>query len=314
MRLTVSFGQSSIEISVIILLFAVIIFVYLYFRARQKRDIAALEKLKSVLTRRNELLISMARKLRATQRNLKEELEAAHKIQLGLSPSKVSRFGKMRVDMAYLPAADVGGDLYDFIRISENRLGIFIGDASGHGIASSLIGTLSKMSLYNHGRTAASTSELLGEMNRDLKAHIHAGNYLTCFWSIFDFENNKVTYSGAGHPAQIMLRKDGTLRELSGSGIFLGMTEDALYEEKEMQFEEGDRFYWFTDGVYDVFREGREDSGEKDDFFGYNKFTEFIKQTAGAPFDEIIGMLKNKLADFNFKDDYTLIVAEIGHA
>ena len=283
------------------------------------RDITALEKLKIDLERKNQSLTTLIRKLRTAQHSIKSELEVARQIQLDLLPSETPQTARMRIDMTYQPIAEVGGDLYDFIPAGDNRLGVFIGDASGHGLASSLICTLSKMSLYNHSRDGVSTSELLARMNKDLTAHVHSIHYMTCFWCVFDFTENKIAYSRAGHPMQLALRKDGTLHELSGNGIFLGITEDAVYEQKEFSFENGDRFFWFTDGIYDVFRkkpndESDENNGNDDGMeglLGYDKFKELVKQTAGIPFDGVIAALKEGLVDYRHEDDYTLIVAEI---
>jgi len=277
------------------------------------RDISALEALKNDLERRNKFLATLTHKLRAAQRSIKAELWVANQIQIGLLPSTLPQLANMRIDMTYKPVADVGGDIYDFIRIDDAHLGVFIGDASGHGLASSLIGTLSKMSLYNHTHAWLPTAELLELMNKDLKAHIHTSHYLTAFWCVFDFENSKLTYSRAGHPSQIVLRKDGTLHPLNGDGIFLGITEDAVYEQKDFIFEPGDRFFWFTDGIYDIFKDTDAAGGERE-FLGYDKFAELVKLTVNLPFNAIIGSIKKSLADFMHKDDYTLIVAEIVNA
>jgi phosphoserine phosphatase RsbU/P len=276
------------------------------------RDITALETLKNDLERRNKFLATLTHKLRTAQRSIKAELWVASQIQIGLLPSSLPQIDNMKIDMTYKPVADVGGDMYDFIHIDDAHLGVFIGDASGHGLASSLIGTLSKMSLYNHTHAWLPTGELLGLMNKDLKAHIHTSHYLTAFWCVFDFENNKLTYSRAGHPSQIVLRKDGSIHTLSGDGIFLGITEEAVYEQREFIFEPGDRFFWFTDGIYDIFKDTDETGGENREFLGYDRFAELIKLTVKLPFNSIIGSIKKSLADFMHKDDYTLIVAEIG--
>jgi len=285
------------------------------------RDITALEKMKAELERKNRSMGTLIRRLRTAQRDIKSELRLAQEIQRDLLPSEAPRTARMRIDLTYQPIAEVGGDLYDFINIDDNRIGVFIGDASGHGLASSLICTLSKMSLYNHSRAGLSTSELLALMNKDLNAHIHTVHYLTCFWCVFDFAENKLAYSRAGHPMQLALRKDGALYELSGNGIFLGITEDAAYEQKEFSFENGDRFFWFTDGLYDVFHknqksgndgsDGNDAGEEKEVLLGYDRFTGLVRRTAGIPFDEVIASLKNGLADYRHEDDYTLIVAEI---
>jgi serine phosphatase RsbU (regulator of sigma subunit) len=121
-----------------------IIFIYRYY------NIKAHENLK----RHNRFLTSITTKLRNMQRNVKADLKTARQIQLGLLPSQIPEVKGMRIDVVYQPVIEVGGDIYDFFRFDDNRLGIFIGDASGHGFAAALIGTLSKMSLYHHSRSA----------------------------------------------------------------------------------------------------------------------------------------------------------------
>jgi serine phosphatase RsbU (regulator of sigma subunit) len=273
------------------------------------RDVTALEKLKGDLERRNKFLDTLSGKLRAARRGLNAELKVARQIQGGLMPSDIPSVDDMLVDTAYEPAADVGGDIYDFIRLDGRRAGVFIGDASGHGLASALVGTLSKMSLYNHSRSPLSTSELLGRMNRDILAHVHASHYLTCVWSVFDFEKMTLYYSRAGHPLPLVQRKDGTVDTLPGDGVFLGIVEDAEFEQKEFKFEKGDRFFFFTDGIFDIFgKDGSEKAGK---ILGFDKFTDLVRQTAGKPLSEVMPALKVKLSEYRHDDDYTLIITEI---
>jgi sigma-B regulation protein RsbU (phosphoserine phosphatase) len=188
-------------------------------------------------------------------------------------------------------------------------LGVFVGDASGHGLASSLIGTLTKMSLYHHSQTDISTAELLKRVNRDLAAHIHSSHYMTCFWGVFDFEKKTLSYSKAGHPPPLVRKIDGTTHRLSGNGIFLGIIDDSTFEQVEFNFEKGDRFFFFTDGTYDIF--ANETSGQFGKLLGYDGFAELVSQSSEKPFEEIIPAIKKGLADFKLNDDYTLMAAEI---
>jgi len=273
------------------------------------RDITTLEKLKMDLERRNNFLTTLTRRLRAARRSIKAELRVARQIQFGLLPTEPPHSDNIRINMVYNPVADVGGDLYDFIRIDDNRLGVFVGDASGHGLASSLIGTLTKMSLYHHSQTDIAPAELLARLNRDLTAHIHSSHYMTCFWGIFDFEKKTLTYSRAGHPPQIARRKDGTTHRLTGNGVFLGIIEDSSFEQVEFRFEKGDRFFFFTDGTYDIF--SNETSGQTGRLLGYEGFAELVNQSAENAFEEIIPAIKKGLSGFNLNDDYTLMAAEV---
>ncbi|KMQ52381.1 Serine phosphatase RsbU, regulator of sigma subunit [Chitinispirillum alkaliphilum] len=271
------------------------------------RDITALEKLKIDLERRNQTLANTTQKLRAANKSIREELNLARQIQQGLLPSKLPEIDRIKFDVIYKPISEVGGDIYDFIRISDTRIGLFIGDASGHGLSSALVGTISKMSLDNHMSPALTTSELLQRMNSDLCRNIHTSHYLTCFWCIFDFETNTLNYSRAGHPDPIVVRKNGDMETLSCNGSFLGIINDAEFQPASFQFKPGDRFYFFTDGIYDVV----DKENRLHDVFGYDNFKKLIRQTADTPFSDIIGSIKKNLSAYDREDDYTLIIAEI---
>jgi len=298
------------NISDILLLIAgggTIVLVFIY-RLYNKRNIAVREKLNKDLERRNRFLSAITARLRNTQRTITADLKIARQIQLGLLPSQIPQIKEMRLDVIYKPVADVGGDIYDFFQFDDKTLGVFIGDASGHGFAAAMISTLSKMSLYHHSRSAHSASELIAAINRDLTANIHSHHYITCFWGVFDFEKNILTYSKAGHPIPLCLRKDGTLHNLSAEGTLLGLVEDAVFTQEEFHFEPGDRFFLFTDGMYDVIHKNR---GREDEAMSYNQFAQLIKNTSIETFDTTLSAIKKGLSDFRHEDDYTLIIAEI---
>ncbi len=271
------------------------------------RDITTLEQLKYDLERKNRSLAKTTKKLKKAQQSIKSELKMARQIQQGLLPSSTPQVNGINLDVIYQPVSDVGGDIYDFFPISKNKFGIFIGDASGHGYSSALIGTLSKMSLYHHSQSSISTAELLTRMNLDLLANIHTSHYLTGFWCIFDLENKQLAYSRAGHPIPVVMRRDGSLLTLTGNGPFLGIIENAAFEQKKFDFQEGDRFFFFTDGIHDVVSK---ELVEKS-VLGYDQFMKMISATSEVSFSDIISFIRSRLADYKYEDDYTLIVAEI---
>jgi len=308
MPLTFSFPPQDIPDILLLAAICGIIAVVVIYRIYHKRSIAMREKLNHDLERRNRFLTAITAKLRSTQRAVTTDLKIARQIQRGLLPSKIPQIKEMRLDVVYKPVTDVGGDIYDFFHFDDNKLGIFIGDASGHGFAAAMISTLSKMSLYHHSKSKQSTSELIAAINRDLTANIHSHHYITCFWGIFDFEKNILTYSRAGHPIQLVLRKDGTLYNLCAEGTLLGLLENATFKQEEFHFQNGDRFFLFTDGMYDVIRKN---SGAENETMSYNQFAQLIQKTLSEPFDTTLAAVKKSLSDFKHEDDYTLIVAEI---
>ncbi len=268
------------------------------------RDITVLEQLKTDLEEKNRTLATAMRNLKQAQRNIREDLRLARQIQEGILPKTAPDFPGISITIAYHPVADVGGDLYDFIPFSKEKLGVFIGDASGHGLAAALIGTISKMSLFNHSKHAIPPCEIISAVNRDLFSNIQTNHYLTCFLGIFDRLKHTFTYSRAGHPIPIVVRRDGSVHQLSSQGTFAGVIEDASYEEAVFSYQKGDRFFMFTDGIYEIQK-------EEEGHFGYDRFIKLLHDLHGIPFERIIPALEEHFSQYTYSDDYTLIVIEI---
>ncbi|MCX7725640.1 MAG: SpoIIE family protein phosphatase [Chitinispirillaceae bacterium] len=272
------------------------------------RDITLTERLKIDLENRNRSLGKVVRELREAQRNIKEELRLARNIQRGILPGEAPNLPEVKIDHMYHPITEVGGDIYDFILYPSGRLGIFIGDASGHGLAAAFVGTISKMSLYHHIKTEIPPSELVTKINEDLVSNIHSGHYLTCFWGIFNMVEKTLTFCNAGHPVPIQIKKDGKMVGLSTTGTFIGILPNNTFEEKIVKFEKGDRFFLFTDGIYEAEMSPSKTSYEP---LGYEGFISILASCKDLPFSRIIPYIKGKLSNYTYDDDYTLIAMEI---
>ncbi|MBN1131078.1 MAG: SpoIIE family protein phosphatase [Chitinispirillaceae bacterium] len=268
------------------------------------RDITVLEQLKTDLEEKNHTLAQAMRTLKQAQRAIREDLRLARQIQEGILPKAAPHFQDFSISLTYHPVADVGGDLYDFIVFSEHKLGVFIGDASGHGLASSLIGTISKMSLFNNSKHEIPPRELIAAINRDLFMNIQTNHYLTCFLGFFDRLKQTFTYSRAGHPVPVVLRSDGTVRMLNSAGTFAGVIENVEFEEAVFSYQKGDRIFLFTDGIYEVQK-------LEENYFGYDKFLRVISSMHGVPFNDIIPAIEEQFSHYTYNDDYTLIVIEV---
>lgn len=271
------------------------------------RDITTLERLKSELEHQNLTLSETTRSLEKEQARTREELELARKIQLGIMPQQVPELPGLRIAATYRPVEEVGGDLYDFISFGPEELGIFIGDASGHGLASAFIATICKMTLYSHSRDQLTPSELMHRLNRDLMRHIRSGHYLTGFWGMLNLRRGTFWYTRAGHPGPVLISRNQEVTLLKSVGTFVGILDNPKYEEKEVNFRTGDRLYLFTDGIYEVMHE---QSASDERVLGYKRFQEILLSCNDAPFDELIPRIQKRLSHFTYEDDYTLIVLE----
>ncbi len=270
------------------------------------RDISILEELKNDLEKKNRTLAGTMKNLKAAQQNIREELRLARLIQQSILPKNAPSVSGLKIALTYHPITDVGGDIYDFISFSPTRIGVFVGDASGHGLAAAFVATISKMSLYNHSKSEMPVCDLLSCINNDLLNNIHTGHYLTCFWGIFDLEKNTLTFSRAGHPIPVLIKKDGSIVPLKTAGTFIGLISDTQFEHQTIHFEKGDRFYIFTDGIYEVL----EPNSNEDSLLGYDRFLEMLTECRKYPFGKVISSIQTKLKNYTYEDDYTLIALE----
>lgn len=271
------------------------------------RDITTLERLKRELEHQNKVLSKTTQNLEKEQARTREELELARKIQLGIMPQKLPEIPGIRMTATYRPIEEVGGDLYDFIRFGPDKLGIFIGDASGHGLASAFIATICKMALYGYTREHLSPSELMYRLNHDLMRHIRSGHYLTGFWGILDMNDGSLWYTRAGHPGPVLIDKNQNVSLLKSIGTFVGILDNPTYEEKRVHLNSGDRLYLFTDGIYEVMSEF---SAPDEGVLGYRRFQEILLECNKESHEKVVPAIQEHLAHFTYEDDYTLIVLD----
>jgi sigma-B regulation protein RsbU (phosphoserine phosphatase) len=271
------------------------------------RDITELEELRRGLEERNRILEETGQNLRRAQRDIRDELDLARQVQQGTLPTKPPDHDALRINQAYQPIESVGGDVYDYVRLPGNRLGLFVGDASGHGLSSAYVSTIAKMLLNHHSSEDLPVEELLDRMNRDLLENINTSHYLTCWWGIFDPHDNSLTYARAGHPTPILIHKNGEAITLDGSGTFAGIIDTPQYERRKVFLHKGDRCYLFTDGIYEVI----DKMSDGTSMLGYQRFYDIVTTTNRLAFDELIPAIKGRLGDYLYEDDYTLITMEV---
>jgi sigma-B regulation protein RsbU (phosphoserine phosphatase) len=271
------------------------------------RDITLLEKLKDDLQKKNRSLAKTMKNLKIAQGNIKDELRLARLIQQGILPKNAPEMDGLSISVSYHPVADVGGDIYDFIKFSHNRMGIFIGDASGHGLSAAFVGTISKMSLYNHSKEEMPVDQLLTNINNDLISNIHTGHYITCFWGIIDLEERTFTFSRAGHPIPVLIKRDGTVIELRTNGTFIGLIPETTFEKSTIHFEHGDRIFLFTDGIYEVI----DTKDPHNEMLGYERFVSILQSHHNHTFVKAFTSISNQLSRLSYDDDYTFIAIEM---
>ncbi len=184
------------------------------------------------------------------------DLSVARRVQAAMVPKSLPFVEGLHVSTLYLPCKEVGGDLYDVIKINENTIAFLVYDVTGFGISSALISALAKVSFSNHLRTGFSPRAVIELVNRDLLEDLKCNFYLTAFLGYLDTHDNKLTYCNAGHAYPLVYRKSNSKNELlKTQGTFLGVLEDGFYEEHSIFLNPGDCLVLFTDGLLKLYSE-----------------------------------------------------------
>jgi serine phosphatase RsbU (regulator of sigma subunit) len=190
---------------------------------------------------------------------VEQELEVARSIQQASLPEEVPVLEGWEIAPYYQPAREVGGDFYDFHLLSEGRLGVVVGDATGKGVPAALVMSTTCGMLQAVSRALASSpGEVLDQVNETLVARIPSNMFVTCFYAILDPESGSLAYANAGHDLPYLRRRGGDCEELRARGTPLGLMPGMSYEEKEIVLQEGDSALLYTDGLVEAHDPQRE--------------------------------------------------------
>jgi serine phosphatase RsbU (regulator of sigma subunit) len=151
------------------------------------------------------------------------------------------------------PAREVGGDFYDFHYLSEGRVGLVVGDATGKGVPAALMmtGVCAFLGGVATASGSSSPGEVLARVNEALLARIAPNMFVTCFYAILDPNSGHLLYTNAGHSLPCCHREDAAT-ELSARGMPLGLMPKMSYEVKETVLGPGEGVLFYTDGLIEV--------------------------------------------------------------
>src|ERR687890_2874880 len=190
---------------------------------------------------------------RIERERIEQELRVARRIQHASLPEEVPTLGGWQISPFYQPAREVGGDFYDFHLLSEGRLGVVVGDATGKGVPAALVmsTTCGMLQLAARALDSSSPGEVLAQVNETLFARIPANMFVTCFYAILDPERGHLVYANAGHDLPY-LQHGGEAKELRARGMPLGLMPASSYEEKEIVLDAGESILFYSDGLVEA--------------------------------------------------------------
>jgi serine phosphatase RsbU (regulator of sigma subunit) len=252
----------------------------------------------------------------AEKERLEEELRIARQIQMSLLPQGQVGLEGLRVAALCIPAAEVGGDYYDLLPLSDTRLGVVVADVSGKGTSAALYMAELKGLVLSLSRIYDSPGALLKQANRILAANLDSRSFITMTYAVVDTRARTMRLARAGHNPLIQLEAaTGRTRVLAPQGLGLGIDAgdrfDDILEEIELPLRPGDHFLFFTDGLSEAMNPGAELFGEQ----RLRDLLEAAPELASEPLKErILSEVRAFAAGTAQHDDMTMVLLQVGPA
>lgn len=235
---------------------------------------------------------------------IERELDIAKDIQRSFLPADIPHVGNLDVFANMLTAWQVGGDLYDVVRLDEDRLAVMLGDVSGKGVPAALfmakVVSVFKTSI-KHGRA----EDIIRDINERILIESSSNLFVTLTCMIFDTKANRVNYASGGHNPTLYVDPDGNTEWLEvDEGMPLGILE-GNYSGKTIDYRPGGVFVLYTDGVTEAMN-------IKEEMFEEERLLELVKNTRKNSAKEIAEEIQKKVAEFaggaKQHDDITILV------
>lgn len=245
---------------------------------------------------------------RQRQELYERERRISKMLQQALIPPEVpSVLQQLSIGVRYQPAlreAEVGGDFYDVFELSDNKVGVLIGDVAGKGLKAAIRVAAARYSIRSYAYLDPSPSRVMMLTNDALcKEGSNAENMLTAFLAIIDTATGVMTYTSAGHEPPVVCNTREIVEELCATGVMLGVIPGAEYTECTRNLREGDSVVMFTDGI----TEARHNSI----MFDKTGVIEHLKKACDATPDEIAGTLMEAAIQYaggSLQDDAAILV------
>ncbi len=220
---------------------------------------------------------------------LKQELELARKIQQELLPKSPPEFPFLEFATFFNPAEEVGGDFFDYIPLSQEKLAVVQADVSGHGLSAALIMTMLKGIFQSISHDFISPDQTLTQINEILGNSAPPEIFVTMIFLVFDSEKRVLHITNAGHnPPLVYLHKEEKLEYLKIPGCALNCMKSAEYRSHKISLNAGDFIFLYTDGL-------PESPDKQFELFGYERLQKIVHQARDTDVKNILQEVKTAL-------------------
>jgi len=236
------------------------------------------------------------------------DLILASQVQRRVLPKPIV-CSNLELAAAMQPAQLLGGDYYDFYKISEEVVDVVIADVSGHGAAASLLMPSLAVALRLRARELDGPAAIIKDLDGVFRQITNAATFVTMFYARFDQTNKTLEYANGGHNPPLLVRpKTGETLLLDAGGPILGILPQAQFSNTVVTLDSGDILTLFTDGV-------TEQENEAGDEFSIDRLEEVVRSKETEPASALVTQISQAVSTFAGKnpqvDDLTVVVVKV---
>ena len=284
-------------------------------------------ELERQLRNKNRSLVRANHEISAINRRMRQELDAAAKIQSSFLPAEPPVFDRARFAWHYQPCDELSGDTLNILDLTDRKVGLYVVDVCGHGVSAALLSVhLTRLfTRVDEPDSIVMNSSVSGErgiLETPANVAMHLNHlfpfdplsetlqYFTMLYGILDLENRRFDYTSAGHPGPILVPADTDdetiIHEAEPPGV--GFFPDAHFKEKSIELAPGDRMYLYTDGIYEMMNTAGEEFGEP-------RLADALAQRRDTSLEqsivEAVDIGRDWRSDTTFEDDISLLGLEV---
>jgi len=244
---------------------------------------------------------------------MEEELRIAREVQQRLLPDKTPSYDGIAIETLTITAYEVGGDYYDFIKFSDDQLGLIIGDVSGKGTSAAFYMAEAKGIIQSLSKSFNQPSELLIRTNEILYETLERKTFISMLMASLNSKSQTLSFARAGHcPLLYYNAVQNKAELLQPKGIGVGLEKGTIFKEllaeQKISYNKDDIFVFYTDGL----SEARDREGNE---YGDTRLVDLIEKNAQQSAPELKEIVIDSILSFlegnSLSDDLTLLLVKI---
>ena len=255
-------------------------------------DVRSNEEFASLSDDINSTVSTLKRYIAEAAARIDKELEYAKQIQLSALPTNFPDGEDYGIYAQMIAAKEVGGDFYDFYKLSDTTVAILAADVSGKGIPAAMFMMTAKTIIKDLAESGMPVNEIFTKANEKLCENNESGMFVTVWMGILDLTTGTMQYANAGHNPPLLKRANGNYEYLKTcAGFVLAGMEGVRYRVGELTLYPGDRFFLYTDGVPEA-------TNTENKLYGEERLLDFMNRNADVEATALLPALKANIDEF----------------